>query len=110
RSTTAPWGRGPPCPSPAAPGAAAARRSRCAARAAPGGSTTSRPGSPAPSRGGTRPGGSAGPGLFFSRVGGVGGGDPVLGAAPADAQTLQGLADGLARQGPGRPALGETGL
>src|SRR5439155_10474778 len=43
--------------------------------------------------------------FFFSRVGGVGAGDPVLGAPPADAQTFQGHADGFAREGAWRPAF-----
>src|SRR5262249_3854272 len=44
------------------------------------------------------------PGFFFSRVGGVGGGDPVLGPPPGDREPAEGLADGLDAQDAGRPA------
>src|SRR5262249_21699246 len=77
---------------------------------APAASTRSRPGSPAPSRGGWPRGRSTRRAVFLSRVLGVGAGQPVLGPLPADAQALEGQADGLAAEDPGGPALLETGL
>src|SRR5437588_3903282 len=108
-----PWDPGRRDPWPAPPTAAVRRRSKRAGWARPDGSTRFRPGSPGPNRGGPTPGGSGGRGLFFSRVGWVGTGDPVLGPSPADAQAFQGLADGFARQWPRRTGfavddLGDT--
>ena len=62
---------------------------RSGRQARPGGSTTSRPRSRAPSPGGSPPGGSGGRAGFFSGVRRVGAGDPALGALPADAQPGQ---------------------
>src|SRR5262249_42162654 len=90
--------------------AAAPHRPRRTARAGPGASTRSRPGSPAPSRAPAPPARSARRALFFSRVLGVGAGQPVLGPLPGDAQALEGQANGLAAEHPGSPALLEADL
>src|SRR5262245_41884363 len=83
----------------------APRPPRHAAPAGPGASTTSRPGSPAPSRDATLPARSVRRAVFFSRVLGVGADQPVLGALPADAQTLQSTSQGLAAEPVRGPAL-----
>src|SRR4051794_39538027 len=85
--------------------AAAVRRPRRTGWAGPGASTTSRPGSPAPSPAGRPPARSVRPALFFSRVLGVGAGQPVLGSLPADTPTPEGQADGLAAEPAWGPAL-----
>src|SRR5262249_3535306 len=85
--------------------AAAPHRPRRAVPAGPGASTTSRPGSPAPSRGAPPPARSVRRAVFFSRVLGVGADQPVLGTLPADAQTPQNPAQGLAAEPVRGPAL-----
>src|SRR5919202_35708 len=92
-----PWGPGRLAP-PLFPPAAAVRRPRssCGGPGAPRGSTTLHPQSPVPSRDGSPRGGSGGHVPFFSCVGGIGTGNPVLGAFPAHLELFEGIANGLA--------------
>src|SRR5262249_26099254 len=77
-----------------------------ASPAEPAGSTTPRPGTPAPSWGAWQPTGSAGRGLFFTRVRRVGAGDPLLRPLPPAPETLDRLPNRLVGQPPrGQPLL-----
>src|SRR5262249_50858813 len=82
----------------------------CAALGVPADSTMSHRETPAPSRDGAASSGSDGRAAFFSQVLRIWTGDPVLGALPAHAQALEGLADRLVADLQGAEALGETHL
>src|SRR5215207_9435816 len=106
RSRIWPWGRGRPWrPTVGSCEGARPPRRRRSKWAAPPGSTSIRPQSLLPTRGGLQPPPSVGRAAFFSFVQGIGGGDPPLGPLPAYAQkTPERGADGLPRD----PLFGET--
>src|SRR5438128_7052751 len=89
---------------------AVARGSRHAARVAPGDSTTSHLQTPTPTRDGSPPSGSDGPGLFFAGIRRIGTGNPALGTLPAHVQAAQGRADRFAADPLGGEALGKADL
>src|SRR4029434_8537786 len=91
---------------PTPPRAVAPARPSYAAAAARVATTRPRRRNPRPSPRGAWPKRSIGRVAFFSRVLGVGAGDPVLGPLPAQAEPVDGVADSFVRDArEGQPAL-----